>query len=107
MSIHDEKHVGICPVARTAELLGDECTILIVRDLLEGTRRFGELEQSLSPISSRTITNKLKTLEDHGLIKRKAFREKPPRVEYSLTKEGKRLHDLIEDMRTFGKKVLS
>lgn len=107
MSLHDEKDNGICPVARTAELLGDECTLLIVRDLLRGTRRFGELEQSLSPISSRTITNKLKALEDHGLIERKAFREKPPRVEYSLTKEGKKLQTLIEDMRVFGKKFLS
>lgn len=107
MALHTAKSFEICPVARVAELLGDECTLLIVRDLLEGTRRFGELEASLSPISSRTITNKLKTLEEHGLVEREAFKEKPPRVEYSLTKEGRRLHVLIEDMRVFGKKFLS
>lgn len=95
-----------CPIARTAELLGDLCTLLVVRDLLEGTKRFGELTASLSPISSRTITNKLKKLEEHNLIIRKEYAEKPPRVEYSLTKEGKRLHTLIEDMRSFGKKYL-
>lgn len=107
MSHRDEKKAETCPIARVAELLGDECTLLIVRDLLEGTRRFGELEQSLSPISSRTIASKLKALEDRGLIERKAFKEKPPRVEYSLTKEGEGLQKLIEDMRVFGKKILS
>lgn len=95
-----------CPIARTAELLGDPCTLLIVRDLLVNTKRFGELADSLSPISSRTIANKLKTLEEHGIIMRKEYKEKPPKVEYSLTKEGKKLHGLIEDMRAFGKKYL-
>ncbi len=102
-----QKHdTDICPIARVAELLGDPCTLLIVRDLLTGTQRFGELTASLSPISSRTIANKLKVLEEHHLITREEFKEKPPRVEYALTKEGKKLQRLIEDMRTFGEKHL-
>jgi DNA-binding HxlR family transcriptional regulator len=107
MIIRDEKHEGICPVARMAELLGNECTLLIIRDLLDGTKRFGDLERSLSPISSRTITRKLKVLEMHGLIEREAFREKPPRTEYSLTKHGRKLRGMIEDMRSFGRIFLA
>lgn len=103
----DGRKEEFCPVARVAELLGDECTLLIVRDLLIGTKRFKDFESSLSPISSRTITNKLKLLEEHGIITRKEFKEKPPRVEYTLTKEGKKLHALIEDMRQFGKRHLT
>lgn len=102
-TIHD---ADICPVARVAGLLGDPCTLLIVRDLLVGKKRFGEIESSLSPISSRTITNKLKVLEEMNIITRTEFKEKPPRVEYSLTKEGKKLHGLIEEMRSYGKKYL-
>jgi DNA-binding HxlR family transcriptional regulator len=100
---HDQ---DICPVARVASLLGDPCTLLLVRDLLEGKKRFKELETSLSPISSRTITNKLKALEEMNFITRTEFKERPPRVEYALTKEGKKLNGLIKEMRVYGKKYL-
>ena len=100
---HDQ---DICPVARVAGLVGDPCTLLIVRDLLEGTKRFKDLESSLSPISSRTITNKLKALEEMKFITRTHFKERPPRVEYALTKEGKKLNGLIKEMRTYGQKYL-
>lgn len=104
---HDEtKDHEFCPVAQVAELLGDPCTLLIVRDLLLGAKRFKDFEQSLSPMSSRTITNKLKRLEEKNIITRTAFKEKPPRVEYALTKEGKALGSLIEEMRKYGKKFL-
>ncbi len=93
----------LCPVARVAELLGDECTLLLIRDLLGGTKRFSELEASLTPISSRTITNKLKILEGERIITRTAFKERPPRVEYKLTKQGLRFSGLIEEMRKCGK----
>jgi DNA-binding HxlR family transcriptional regulator len=106
MKSRDGNKEEFCPVARVAKLLGDPCTLLIIRDLLTGTKRFGELESSLHPISSRTITNKLKLLEEHSIVVRKEFKEKPPRVEYSLTKEGKKLHAIIEDMRLYGKKFL-
>jgi DNA-binding HxlR family transcriptional regulator len=103
MPTHDGKQGGICPVARVAELLGDPCTLLLVRDLLEGEKRFKDFSGSLSPISTRTIASKLKLLEEHGLVARKEYREKPPRVEYKLTPRGKRLHAILEEMRKFGK----
>ncbi len=106
MSISNKKNPDFCPIARVAELLGDTCILLIVRDLLTGTKRFKDIEHSLSPISSRTITNKLKLLEEKHIITRTQFKEKPPRVEYALTKEGKRLHAIIEDMRIYGKTFL-
>ena len=93
-------------IARVAELLGDPCTLLIIRDLLTGNKRFKDFEVSLSPMSSRTITNKLKLLEEKNIITRTAFKERPPRVEYALTQEGAHLHTLIKDMRTYGEKFL-
>lgn len=106
MKPHNGKHGDICPVARVAELLGDECTLLIIRDLLAGDKRFGEIAESLSPTSTRTITIKLKTLEEKGIVTRSEFKERPPRVEYSLTKEGKKLGALVDEMRAYGKRYL-
>jgi DNA-binding HxlR family transcriptional regulator len=100
MKKHED--ISICPVAKVAELLGDPCTLLIVRDLLDGTKRFKDFETSLTHISSRTITKKLKRLEEEKIIARKEFKERPPRVEYTLTKKGEHLHTLIKDMRSFG-----
>src|SRR3989344_5668423 len=77
-----------CPVARVADLLGDTCSLLIIRDLLRGMRRFGELEDSLGGMSPRTLTKKLRNLEKKGLISRRSFRRHPPRVEYRLTRKG-------------------
>ena len=100
---HDKE---FCPVAEVAQLLGDPCTLLIVRDLLTGNKRFKDFESSLAPMSSRTITNKLKRLEEKKILTRTEFKERPPRVEYALTKEGKALGGLIEEMRKYGKKFL-
>jgi len=95
-----------CPLAKTANLLGDTFTLLIVRDLLNKPKRFGELEKSLDGVSSRTITIKLKLLEAKGIVKRTEYSEKPPRVEYSLTANGERLGEIMESMRSYGKKFL-
>lgn len=95
-----------CPLAKTANILGDTFTLLIIRDLLSGSKRFGDLETSLSGVSSRTITKKLQFLESKNIIKRRAFNEKPPRVEYTLTKNGRALHKIIETMQVYGKKYL-
>ena len=95
-----------CPVAKTADLLGDSFCILIVRDLLVKPRRFGELESSLSGVSSRTVSNKLKMLEEEGLILRKEFRTHPPKVEYALTRKGEAFHGVVDAMRAYGKKYL-
>ena len=102
----DETHKDFCPVAQVAELLGDPCTLLIVRDLLTGDKRFKELESSLSPMSSRTITLKLKKLEEKNIITRTAYNERPPRVVYSLTKQGRALSTLMDDMRKYGNTFL-
>jgi DNA-binding HxlR family transcriptional regulator len=95
-----------CPLAKTANIMGDTFTLLIIRDLLLKPKRFGELEKSLAGVSSRTVTKKLQFLEEKKLVQRKEFSEKPPRVEYSLTKEGKALHKIIESMRNYGSKYL-
>jgi len=101
-----KKICGSCPIAKVADLVGDSYTLLIVRDLLLGPRRFGDLESSLTGISSRTLTKKLKTLEECGVIQREEFCEKPPRVLYSLTPKGLGLHDIAESMRKYGEKYL-
>ncbi len=95
-----------CPIAKVADLVGDSCIILIIRDLLtKEPRRFGDFIESLSGISSRTITKKLKYLEEHCIIKRAEFNERPPRVEYSLTKKGHQLSTLLKEMEKYGKKL--
>ncbi|MCX6703236.1 MAG: helix-turn-helix domain-containing protein [Candidatus Zambryskibacteria bacterium] len=94
-----------CPIAKVADLVGDSCTLLIIRDLLKKPRRFGELTESLSGISSRTITKKLKYLEEQEIIVRTEFNERPPRVEYSLTKKGSGLKTLVKEMERYGKEL--
>ena len=94
-----------CPVAKTADLLGDSCSILIVRDLLLRPRRFGDLQTSLAGVSSRTLSNKLKMLEEEGLIVKK-HEARPPRVEYKLTRKGAAFNDVVEAMRSYGKRYL-
>jgi len=93
-----------CPVARTANIIGDTWSLMIVRDLCSGTKRFGELSTSLEGVSSRTLTKKLQFLEEHDIIERTQYSEVPPRVEYSLTKKGQELNTIIENLRTFGEK---
>jgi DNA-binding HxlR family transcriptional regulator len=91
-----------CPIARTATLIGDRWTPLIVRDLAQGCRRFGELQSSLVGISPKTLSDRLRRLEDAGVITRSCFAEMPPRVEYRLTQKGTALLHVIESMRDFG-----
>ena len=91
-----------CPVERTVNVIGGKWTLLILRDLFDGTKRFGELRASLTGISPKTLTEKLRTLEQDGIIERKIYPEVPPRVEYSLTKRGQTLETIIEAMREWG-----
>lgn len=91
-----------CPVARTAEIIGNKWTPLILRDLALGERRFSELERSLTGISPKTLSERLKRLEEAEVIERQCFAEVPPRVEYSLTAKGHDLLPVIECMRQFG-----
>src|SRR5680860_154920 len=98
MAKHDTINLG-CPVARTAELIGNKWTPLIIRDLVDGEKRFSELERSLRGISPKTLSERLKKLEDASVVNRKCFAEVPPRVEYTLTTKGIALLPVIESMR--------
>jgi DNA-binding HxlR family transcriptional regulator len=91
-----------CPIERTATLIGDRWTPLIVRDLAPGCRRFSELQRSLGGISPKTLSDRLRRLEDAGVITRACFAEMPPRVEYRLTDKGLALLGVVESMREFG-----
>jgi DNA-binding HxlR family transcriptional regulator len=91
-----------CPVCRTAEVVCGKWTLLIVRDLAEGSARFCELERSLEGISPRTLSLRLRALEEEGIVVRHTYPEVPPRVEYALTEKGVALVPLIEDMRRYG-----
>ncbi len=95
-----------CPVCRTAEIISGKWTLLVIRDLAEESRRFCELERSLNGISPRTLSLRLRALEEHGVIERHTYPEVPPRVEYALTDKGRALVPLIEDMRNYGRQWL-
>lgn len=95
-----------CPVCRTAEVIAGKWTLLVIRDLAGDSRRFCELERSLEGISPRTLSLRLRTLEDEGIVERQTFPEVPPRVTYALTEKGRALVPLIEDMRSYGNRWL-
>ena len=95
-----------CPVSCCAEIISGKWTLLVIRDLAEGRSRFCELERSLEGISPRTLSLRLRALEEHGIVERHTYPEVPPRVEYALTEKGKALVPLIEDMRSYGRRWL-
>ena len=96
--VHDES----CSVAACAEIIGGKWTALLVHDLSEGPRRFSELEHSCVGISPRTLSERLRALEDEGIVERHSYAESPPRVEYELTAKGEALLPIISEMRRFG-----
>jgi len=95
-----------CPVCRTAEVVCGKWTLLVIRDLAEGSSRFCELERSLEGISPRTLSLRLRALEEEGIVERHTFPEVPPRVQYALTEKGEALVPLVEDMRRYGTRWL-
>lgn len=95
-----------CPVCRTATIVCAKWTLLIIRDLGEDRARFSELERSLTGISPRTLSLRLRDLEQEGIVERRTFSEVPPRVEYALTDKGRALLPIVEDMREFGDRWL-
>jgi DNA-binding HxlR family transcriptional regulator len=97
---------SICPVARTAKIISGKWTLLIIRDLTSGVKRFNQLERSLDGISPKTLSERLRHLEEEGIVLRQTFAEVPPRVEYSLSKKGHDLIDMIECMRCYGNQWL-
>jgi DNA-binding HxlR family transcriptional regulator len=96
-----------CPVCRTAEIVCGKWTLLVIRDLADGRSRFCELERSLEGISPRTLSLRLRALEEAGVLMRRTYPEVPPRVEYVLTEKGRALVPLIESMRTYGTEWLA
>ena len=95
-----------CPVCRTADIVCGKWTLLIVRDLSEGRSRFCELERSLGGISPRTLSLRLRALEEEGIVARSTFPAVPPRVEYALTEKGLALIPIIDNMRSYGERWL-
>jgi DNA-binding HxlR family transcriptional regulator len=95
-----------CPVCRTADIVCGKWTLLLVRDLSEGRSRFCELERSLNGISPRTLSLRLRALEEEGIVERQTYAEVPPRVEYTLTAKGRALIPIIEGMRAYGERWL-
>jgi DNA-binding HxlR family transcriptional regulator len=95
-----------CPVGCCAEIISGKWTLLVIRDLADGSRRFCELEKSLRGISPRTLSLRLRALEEEGIVERRTYPEVPPRVEYRLTEKGRALVPLIEDMRAYGRRWL-
>jgi DNA-binding HxlR family transcriptional regulator len=92
-----------CAVAACAEIIGAKWTALLVHDLSEGPRRFSQLEHSCAGISPRTLSERLRALEDEGILERRSYAESPPRVEYELTDKGAALLPIIDAMREFGR----
>ena len=97
-----KKELPACPVETTLTLIGDKWKVLILRDLMPGTKRFGELKKSVGNVSQKVLTAQLRTMEESGLVNRKVYAEAPPRVEYSLTELGKSLKPILDSMRAWG-----
>lgn len=97
-----QKELPACPVETTLMLISDRQKVLIIRDLLEGTKRFGELKKSVGNISQKVLTSKLRSMEESGLLTRKVFPEVPPRVEYHLTETGYSLKPILDSMVAWG-----
>ena len=91
-----------CPVCRTADIVCGKWTLLVIRDLADGRSRFCELERSLEGISPRTLSLRLRALEEEGILRRQTYPEVPPRVEYELTEKGRGLLPVIDEMRRYG-----
>lgn len=97
-----KKDLPACPVELTLLLISNKWKILIIRDLLEGTKRFSELKKSINNISQKVLTSNLREMEENKLLTRKVYPEVPPRVEYTLTDIGYSLKPLLDDMDKWG-----
>ncbi|MGN0528017.1 MAG: winged helix-turn-helix transcriptional regulator [Eubacterium sp.] len=96
------KELPSCPVETTLTLIGNKWTVLILRDLMTGTKRFGELKKSVGNVSQKVLTAQLRDMESNGLVNRKVYAEVPPRVEYSLTQLGQSLKPILNAMQNWG-----
>ena len=97
-----KKELPACPVETTLMLISDRWKVLIIRDLLDGTKRFGELKKSIGSVSQKVLTANLRAMEDCGLFIRKVYAEVPPKVEYTLTETGYSLKPVLDAMKEWG-----
>jgi DNA-binding HxlR family transcriptional regulator len=97
-----KRELPACPVETTLLLIGDKWKVLILRDLIDGTKRFGELRKSIGSISQKMLTQQLREMEEDGLVERKVYAEVPPRVEYSLTEDGVSLKPILDTLWAWG-----
>lgn len=91
-----------CPVETTLMLIGDKWKVLILRDLMDGTKRFGELKRSIGSISQKVLTSQLRDMEQKGLVSRKVYAQVPPKVEYTLTELGKSMSPILQILANWG-----
>jgi DNA-binding HxlR family transcriptional regulator len=101
-----KKICGACPIAKTADLVGDSVILLIVRDLIGSPKRFKDITTSLAGVSTRTLTNKLKFLEEKGLVVKEEQPTKPPHTAYVITEKGRGLEKVIKSMEQYGNDFL-
>lgn len=97
-----KKELPNCPVETTLLLISDRWKVLILRDLMDGTKRFGQLKKSIGSISQKVLTANLRSMEDSGLLTRKVYPEVPPKVEYTLTETGYSLKPILDEMKQWG-----
>lgn len=100
--VMQNKILPACPVETTLSLIGDKWKVLILRDLMPGTKRFGELKKSIGSISQKVLTSQLRAMEESGLVNRKVYAQVPPKVEYSLTEVGRSLRSVLDVMAQWG-----
>lgn len=102
MGVNEARNLPACPVETTLTLIGNKWKVLILRDLLPGTKRFGELKKSLGTVSQKVLTAQLRDMEADGLLTRTVYPEVPPRVEYTLTELGMSLEPVLDSLWTWG-----
>lgn len=102
MAAMTKEELPVCPVETTLALIGDKWKVLILRDLLPGTKRFGELRRSIGSVSQKVLTAQLRSMESGGLVERTVYPEVPPHVEYSLTDLGRSLKPILDAMQAWG-----
>ena len=98
----EAKTLPACPVETTLTLISDKWKVLIIRDLLPGTKRFGELKKSIGSVSQKVLTSQLRQMEESGLLTRTVYPEVPPRVEYTLTELGQSLRPVLDALWSWG-----
>ena len=102
MEVEETKALPACPVETTLSLISDKWKVLILRDLMPGTKRFGELRKSIGTVTQKVLTSQLRQMEESGLVIRTVYPEVPPRVEYTLTDLGRSLDPVLDAMRNWG-----